>query len=141
MVIGRDLQHTPQWGDPGRSACAGARPEIDHVVSAATDAPSLHTGSAAAMVYPDCRRTLSQTRRAVLPRASVGNVSWMRIVPIAGGHDGAIAPEPRNFLAARQPGSNTRRDSAESLESVGGLHALRMHGGRRDVWSPEGSES
>lgn len=72
------------------------------------------------------RLFLSQSAARSSHVASVGTISRACNCPGAGGSDTAIAVEPRNFVAAREPGSNARRDSAESLESIGGLHPSRM---------------
>jgi hypothetical protein len=66
----------------------------------------------------------SQTRSSVLPRASVGNVSWMRTVPIAGPHDTAIAVEGRISLRSELAG-DPAEDCAESLGSIASIIGVR----------------
>lgn len=77
----------------------------------------------------------SQTRSPVLPRASVGNVSWMRIVPIAGPYDTAIAVEGRISLGRIELGGESAQDVAESLGSIasiiGSLRHVQQHARRR----------
>jgi hypothetical protein len=105
--------------------------QFNHVVSAATDAPT-HDGSAAPeAVSPSFGRTLSQIRSEVLPRATVGTNSRALNCPGAGGHDTAIAVEPRNFdLTLRhEPGSQALRQGTD--RSPVGSRSLHVweHGG------------
>ena len=82
-----------------------------------------------------------QTSRLVsgVPQARVGNLRRACISSVAGGVDGAIAPEPRKFFAAHEPASNTRRDVSEGrpcapfVGSDPPLHAWE-HEGVRAPW-------
>jgi hypothetical protein len=93
------------------------RHELNHL-SPSADTPGATLAAAClAVLY-------SQTRSSVLPRASVGNVSWMRTVPIAGPHDTAIAVEGRISLRSELAG-DPAEDCAESLGSIASIIGVR----------------
>lgn len=121
---GRDLQHTPLRGDPGRLAATGAsRPETDDVTSVRTVSPRSQHANLAARI---CGIFIQTTNGTALGLVGVGN----RVLPprIAGDRLRHVRRRSRNFLAARvEPGSQSRRDSAERYPCfVGGLHSSRM---------------
>lgn len=100
--------------------------ELDHV-SRAARCPS-RACSAAPEVNPrSLGRTLSSTRRSTRWRRATRLA--LRLFAERGAFlfNGAAVNRALNFLAARvEPGSQSRRDSAESLESSGGLHVHSM---------------
>jgi hypothetical protein len=114
------------------------RRELNHVTDAA-NRRSPRTGSVARLVYPPLgqprtfplgasrgwRRAPGRTLRLFAERAA-DFIAW------SSGLRALL-----NVLAARvEPGSQSRRDSAESLESSGGLHVHNMrsaHGKVREA--------